>query len=111
MKKFIAAIAVSIALASTAAFSHHAAEGMVDADVYEMIDTLIADTPHADMTVDDLGTGMTTVTIDTQTITQTENMIDDGLLDYASMLDGTTSVTISFNPDGTTTTTISQTPY
>ena len=109
MKIIIAAIAASLAIASSAAFSHHAAEGMVDADVYEMIDTLIADTPHADMTIDDLGTGLTTVTIDTQTVTQTENMIDDGLLDYASMLDGATSVNISFNPDGTTTTTITQT--
>ncbi len=110
MKKFLICVVASIAIASFPAFSHHAAEGMVDEDVYDMIDSLIADTPHADMTIDDLGTGMTTITIETQTVTQTENMIDDGLLDYASLLDGDTSVNITFNSDGTTTTTISQIP-
>ncbi len=110
MNKIIAAIAFSTVIASTAAFSHHAAEGIIDEDVYAMIDSLIADTPHADMTIDDIGTGMSTVTINTQTVTQTENMIDDGLLDYASLLDGTTNVNISFNSDGTTTTTITTMP-
>ena len=108
MKKIYAAIAVSVAIVSLPAFSHHAAVDMVDEDVYAMIDSLVADTPHAEMTVDDIGT-MTTTTITTQTVTETENMVDDGLLDYAASLDGTTSVTISFDTDGTTTT-ITQIP-
>ena len=110
MKKLIRACAASLVLTSSAAFAHHAAQGIVDDEVYEMIDSLIANTPHADMTIDDLVSGMSTVTITTQTVTQTENMIDDGLLDYASMLDGDTSVNITFNDDGTTTTTITTIP-
>ena len=35
-------------------------------------------------------------------------MIDDGLLTYASMLDGETTVTIIFNADGSVSTTILQ---
>ena len=108
MKKIIAAMAASLAVASFSCPAHHAAEGMLDDEVYEMIDSLLVDTPHADMVLEDLGTGMTTITISTQTVTQIENMIDDGLLDYASLLDGQTSVNITFNADGTTTTTITQ---
>lgn len=108
MKKLIAAMAASLFITSMPLLAHHAAEGIIDDDVYDMIDSLLADTPHADMTTSDLGS-TTTITIDTQTVTQLENMIDDGLLDYASLLDGEISLNISFNPDGTTTTTITQT--
>lgn len=112
MKKFFAATIMSLAIASFPAFSHHPAEGIVDDDVYAMIDELVADTPHTEMTVEDDfdDTSMTTTTITTQTLTQTENLIDDGLLDYVAMLDGDTEVTISFPEDGTTTTSIEQTP-
>jgi hypothetical protein len=101
-------MAASLAIVSFSCPAHHAAEGIADDEVYEMIDSLLADTPHADMTLEDLGAGMTMITISTQTVTQIENMIDDGLLDYASLLDGQTSVNISFSTDGTTITTITQ---
>jgi len=103
MKKFLTATLVSTAIAALPAFGHHAAEGMVDEEVYEMIDTLLMDTPHAEMTIDDIATGMTdvtTTTITTNTVTSMENMIDDGLLDYAAMLDGDVEISITFDSSG-----------
>ena len=103
MKKLLTAALVSTAMAAFPAFGHHAAEGMVDDEVYEMIDTLLMDTPHAEMTIDDIVVGMTdvtTTTITTNSVTSMENMIDDGLLDYAAMLDGEVEVVITFDSTG-----------
>ena len=110
MKKFLQATVVSLAVVSLPTFAHHAAEGMVDDEVYAMIDSLLMDTPHADMTLEDLGSGMTELTITTPTVTTMENMVDDGLLDYASMLDGDVEVGITFNDDGDVTMTVTQRP-
>ena len=40
---------------SSAAFAHHPAAEMVDPEIYAMIDENVSDTPHADMTFDDMG--------------------------------------------------------
>ena len=117
MQKLLTAALVSTAMAALPAFGHHAAQGMVDDEVYEMIDTLLMDTPHAEMTVDDIAIGMTdvtTTTITTNSVVSMENMIDDGLLDYAAMLDGDVQVVITFDSTGSgVTMTIIQTeaPY
>ena len=108
MKRLIQTLAVALSLVATPALAHHAAEGIVDDEVYEMIDALVADTPHAEMTLDDLGGGMTEISMTTRTITAMENMIDDGLLDYAAMLDGAVEVRISFSEDGAAALTITQ---
>ena len=117
MKKLLTAALVSTAMAAFPAFGHHAAEGMVDDEVYVMIDTLVVDTPHAEMTTDDIAVGMTdvtTTTITTNSVVWMEIMFDDGLLDYAAMLDCHVEVVINFDSTGSgVTMTIIQTeaPY
>ncbi len=54
MNKLLLSTAITMAMASTAAFAHHPAADIVDADVYEMIDENVSDV-HADMTFDDMG--------------------------------------------------------
>ena len=52
MKNLLAALLVSTAfLFSTNSFSHHAAEGIVSDDIWQMVDDLLeaADSPHLDM--------------------------------------------------------------
>ena len=49
MKKILSIITICLAMAATPLWAHHAAEGMVDEEVYAMIDSMIADTPHGDM--------------------------------------------------------------
>ena len=110
MKKILSAIAICLAMASTPLWAHHAAEGVVDAEVYEMIDAMIADTPHADMLIaEDPETGMWETTITSQTLRSMENLIDDGLLTYVSMLDGLESTSLDFNDDNSVTMTITAT--
>lgn len=94
------AIFVVLALAALPLMGHHAADGIVDEEIYEMIDAMVADTPHAswDGPVD-MGGGVTEMTIQTSTVVGVENMVDDGLLNYASMLDGEVSVLINFDGD------------
>ncbi len=97
MNKLVALAAVSLILTVAAvAVAHHAAAGIVDADIYAMIDELVANTPHGEMTLDDLGSGMTEISIDQVTLVSVERMIEDDLLTYASMLDGDVTVEITF---------------
>lgn len=111
MKKFLTVLVMSIAITCMPAFAHHAADGIVDEETYEMIDDLVSDTPHADMTLEDLGSGMTEITIITDTLTALMNLIEDGLLEIISDINGDTSITIEFNEDGTITTTITVQGY
>lgn len=107
--------AILLAIFSMTVFAHHPAEGIVDEDVYEMIDGMVADTPHADLTfdvMDEVTSDMTmteiTTTIDSQTLVSLDRMLDDGLLTYVGMLDGDVSVSIDFNADSSVTMTITQ---
>ena len=54
MNKLLLSTAIVMAMGSTAAFAHHPAADIVEADVYEMIDENVSDI-HADMTFDDMG--------------------------------------------------------
>ena len=98
MKKSVLVIAGLFLLAvAGAAIAHHAAAGIVDEDIYAMIDDLVSTTPHGEMDLTDLGSGMTEIFIDQVTMVQVERMIEDDLLIYASMLDGDVTVQITFD--------------
>lgn len=58
MKKFTYTTAIVMAMTASSVFAHHPAAEMVDPVVYEMIDANVADTPHADMVFDDMGSAM-----------------------------------------------------
>ena len=96
MKKTIFVVVAIMVLIAMPVFAHHAAEGIVDEEIYEMIDSMVADTPHADLVFDDMGGGMTEISITTRTTQEMENLLEDGLLTYLGMLDGDVSLTIDF---------------
>lgn len=96
MKRIILAGSLMFVLMALPVYAHHPAEGIVDEEVYAMIDEMVADTPHGDIEFDDDGMGMTETTITTRTPRELENLIEDGLLTYLGMLDGDVSVTIEF---------------
>ena len=93
VKKFLVASLMFFIFACMPVYAHHAAEDMVDEDVYNMIDELVEDTPHADMTLEELGRGMTELTITTETYSALMNLLNDGLLELVVMLDGKTTIT------------------
>ncbi len=63
MKKIITTFALCLALAASPVLAHHPAADIVDPEIYEMIDNMVADTPHADLVFDD-EMGTTTITTD-----------------------------------------------
>lgn len=108
MKRVLCITALATAFTSASALAHHPTADIVDEEIYVMIDSMVADTPHADLVFADMGGGVSEITLTTRTLTSLENMIDDGLLDYASMLDGDVDVGIDFNNNGSVTMTITQ---
>jgi len=108
LRKLVQAVILSAALSSASVWAHHPAADIIDAEIYAMIDSLVADTPHADMVFTDMGSGTLDVAVTASSLRTLENMIDDGLLDYALTLDGSVSVGIVSNSDGSVTMTISQ---
>jgi len=58
MKKLTYTTAIFMAMTATSVFAHHPTADIVDPAVYEMIDANVADTPHADMVFDDMGSAM-----------------------------------------------------
>ena len=85
-------VIVTVLAVAGAAIAHHNAAGIVDDDVYQMIDDLVAETPHGAM--DDLPAGDPGAMITNVTIKQAEDLMSEGLLIYAGMLDGPVSVEI-----------------
>ena len=96
MKKIFTTCVLCLALAAGPAFAHHPAADIVDPEIYAMIDSMVADTPHADIVFDeDMGT--TTITADS--VSAAEDLINDGLLATLSLLDEDVTVEITFGVD------------
>ncbi|MEK9712300.1 MAG: hypothetical protein VW258_07020 [Thalassolituus sp.] len=110
MKKLTAFATVAMTLSATQAFAHHPAADIVDEEIYAQIDAMVADTPHATLEFDDMGSSaMTETTITTDTVYDLEQLIEDeDLLDYVQNLDGEVTVGIEFNEDGSVSMTINQ---
>jgi hypothetical protein len=55
MKSLVKVAVLTSMLASFSAFAHHPAEDIIDEDVWAMVDENVADTPHADLDLSDMG--------------------------------------------------------
>lgn len=108
MNKYTLYALLGVLLTAAPVFAHHAAEGIVDDDIYASIDEMVADTPHATMELTDMGGDTTEITVSTGTVRSLENMIDDGLLDLAAMLDGEVTMLIELDDQAGATATITQ---
>jgi hypothetical protein len=109
MKRILCIAAFATAFTTASAFAHHPAADIVDEEIYDMIDSMVADTPHATLTFDEMGGGMTETTITTDSLREFENLItQDDLLEYVELLDGVVDVSLNFNDDSSVTMTINQ---
>lgn len=109
MRKFLQFSALFLAMGAANVFAHHPAADMVDEDIYTMIDSMVADTPHATMTFDEMGGGMTETSVTTDSLAEFETLIEEqDLLEYVEGLDGVVEVSISFNIDSSVTMTVNQ---
>jgi len=109
MKNLLKLSTFALIITSTSLYAHHPAADIVDEEIYEMIDSMVADTPHADLTFDEMGGGMTETTITADSTSSFETLIvQDDLLEYVELLDGVVDVDISFNDDRSITMTVNQ---
>lgn len=109
MKKIFLFSTLALLLASTNLYAHHPAADIVDAEIYAMIDSYVADTPHATLTLDEMGGGMTETTITTDSLSAFETLVArKDLLEYVELLDGVVDVSLSFNADSSVTMTVNQ---
>ena len=58
MKNSLITVTLAALFSTSAAFAHHPAADRVDPEIYAMIDENVADTPHADLVLDDMGSAM-----------------------------------------------------
>ncbi|MCW8830405.1 MAG: hypothetical protein OQK32_02675 [Gammaproteobacteria bacterium] len=63
--------------ASVPAFAHHPAADIVDPEIYEMIDANVANTPHADLVLDDMGSDMDSVDAATEAVEEIGSMASE----------------------------------
>jgi hypothetical protein len=98
MKKSVILFVALLLALPCQALAHHPAADIVDAEIYAMIDAMVADTPHAELTFDD-DMGDVEMIIETDTVSTAEALIDEGLLADLSLLDGEVTVTIEFPDD------------
>jgi hypothetical protein len=76
MKETLHLAAACALLWAAPALSHHAAEGIFDEEIYAMIDSMVANTPHADFEFDDMA-----VVIADLRRNELQRLLDNGLLD------------------------------
>lgn len=109
MSKFLQLSALALAIATTNVSAHHPAADIVDADIYVMIDSLVADSPHATMTFDEMGAGMTETSVTADSLEEFQVLIEEqDLLEYVELLDGVVDVSLRFNIDSSVTMTVNQ---
>jgi len=109
MRKLLQFSALFLAIGVANVFAHHPAADIVDEEIYAMIDSMVADTPHATMTFDEMGGGMTETSVTTDSLAEFETLIEEqDLLEYVERLDGVVEVSIGFNIDSSVTMTVNQ---
>ena len=99
MKKCLGIALVGL-LFSLPVYAHHPTEDIVDADIYDIINEMVSDTPHADLVFDDMGGDDTTTTTITGSLRSAEELVDDGLITEVSDLSGDVYMTIEFEGNG-----------
>ena len=108
MTKFLRLSTISLLFVTSNLYAHHPAADILDADIYEQIETMVADTPHATMTFEETR-GMMQTSVTADSLDEFETLIDDEyLLEYVERLDGTVQVSMNFNDDSSVSLTINQ---
>jgi len=101
MKKWLQIfVIVAVAFAALPVLGHRSTKDLPDDEIYERIGTLVSSAYRADMDSQRMQDGAIMTTVNVSCVRRLEDLIVDGLLDYASMLDGSVGITIEFNEGG-----------
>ena len=101
MKKRLQVLAiVALAFVALPVLGHRSIRDLSDEQVYQMIDSLVSGAPQAEMDSQQMPEGGVMTTVNVSCARRMEDLISGGLIDYASMLDGSVGITIEFNDGG-----------
>ena len=93
-------IIVALALAAVPVLGHRSVRDLPDEQVYEKISSLVSSASEAEMDFEQLPEGGVMTTVNVPCVRRLEDLITGGLINYASMLDGTIGITIDFKDGG-----------
>ena len=109
MKNKIRLTTLAMFLAGGNSYAHQPAADLVDEEIYDMIELMVEDTPHATFMFEEMAAGMTETSVTTDTMSDFETLVvQNDLLGYIERLDGVVDVSFSFNNDTTVTITVNQ---
>jgi len=96
MKKRLQVLAIILALAALPAFGHRAKQDLTDEKVYELIVALVSGASEAEIESQTLPEGGIKTAVTVPCVKRLEDLIFDGLINYASRLEGDVGVAIEF---------------
>ena len=101
MKKWLQIFVIgAVAFAALPVLGHRSTRDLPDDQIYERIGSLVSSVYQADMDSQRMQDGAIMTTVSVSCVRRLEDLITDGLLGYASMLDGSVGVTIEFDGGG-----------
>ena len=101
MKARLQVLAIAaLALAALPVLGHRSAQDLSDEQVYEKISNLVSHASEVEMDFQQMPEGGVTTTVNAPCVRRLEDLINEGLIAYASMLDGTVDIVIQFNGSG-----------
>lgn len=95
MRNKLMIVMATALLAALPVVAHHMAEGMVDEEIYDMIDDIVSGTPHGDFDINEIGEGMMQIDIVSR-VQDMDDLVAADMFDYVNMLDGEVVMTIAF---------------
>jgi hypothetical protein len=95
MRSRLMIAAAVVLLAALPVVAHHMADGMVDEEIYDMIDDIVSGTPHGDFDINEIGDGMMQIDIMSR-VQELDELVAADMFDYVNMLDGEVVMTIAF---------------
>ena len=98
MRKLAILLFLSLLLAPGIALAHHPTEDILDAEIYEAIDDMVSDTPHADLFIEEDEETITT-TVTTDFTSTADSLIQQGMIEAVSQLDGDVTMVIEFDTE------------
>lgn len=99
-KRLQVVVIVALALAAVPVLGHRSIRDLPDEQIYEKISSLVSSSSEAEMESQQMPEGGVMTTVNVPCVRRLEDLITGGLINYASMLDGTVGITIDFNEGG-----------
>lgn len=101
MNKWLQAlIIVALVFAALPVLGHRSTRDLPDEQIYEKITSLVSSSSEAEMDSQRMPEGGVMTTVNVPCVRRLEDLVTGGLIQYASMLDGSVDISIDFDGGG-----------